>query len=101
MTKISVEDAIRWVERWRRSGNRSINLYGFLIPYFELSQLVSKDVVVDYRSYFAIDDDHELLLLFVGVDEDGNDLIDPDNGHFIYEYTKPCPPGCSKNGPLS
>ena len=39
-------------------------------------------------------------LMFVGVDQNGRDLIDASSGHYVYDHTTPCPPACDPSSPL-
>ena len=96
---ISIEEAQRWVQRWRTS-SEILELKGFWIPGADLTDVMAEEDVVDARTYMAIDDNDEFHLLIVGVDSAGNDLIDYDNGQYIYDFTKPCPSVCSNTGPL-
>lgn len=91
--------AQRWVERWRESGE-VLDLKGFWVPGEDLTQVMAEEGVVDSRFYMAIDDDNQYHLLLVGVDAEGNDMIDADQGWYIYDFSRPCPPMCSKTGPL-
>jgi hypothetical protein len=38
-------------------------------------------------------------MMIVGVDANGNDLIDPARGLFIYNFIKPCPSACNGVAP--
>ena len=91
--------AQRWVEKWRGSDEK-LDLKGFWVPGDDLREVMNEGGAQDARVYMAIDDDGNYHLLIVGVDADGNDMIDPDNGQYIYDFTQPCPATCSQTGPL-
>jgi hypothetical protein len=100
--------AQRWVDNWRNpttpqqeaAKNSVLTLKGFWIPGQDLIDVMQESGAANGRSYFAIDDENALHQLYVGVDADGNDMIDADQGWNIYDLTKPCPPMCSSTGPL-
>lgn len=97
---IPVATAQTWVDRWRASDQTLTDIKGFLIPGEDLSSILAESGAVDSRAYLAIDDENQFHLLLVGVDSNGDDMIDEDEGLFIYDFTHPCPPMCSKTGPL-
>ena len=96
---IPVETAVRWVDRWRCSKDKTVDLKGFFVPKQDLSGILTENVL-GCREYLAIDDSGQLHLLIVGVDSEGNDLVDPKKGEYVYDFTRPCPPMCSKTGPF-
>jgi hypothetical protein len=57
---------------------------------------------VAIRSYLGMDEDNKVRLLFVGVDDDNNDILMLDNEQpaYIFEYGQRCPPICG-SGPLN
>jgi len=91
--------AKKWVDRWRES-SENLDLKGFWIPGSDLRDVMDERGVVDARTYMAIDDNSNFHLLIVGVDSNGNDMIDEDKGWYIYDFTQPCPATCSATGPL-
>lgn len=96
---IPLSDAVNWVTRWRESSeNMPIN--GFLIPEVDVTQVLAEEGVTNIRAYMAIDDSNAYHLLIVGVDANGDDMVDEDAGQYVYDFTRPCPPMCSKKGPL-
>lgn len=103
---IPVATATKWIDNWRNS-NHSLSLSndlfvkGFLIPGDDLTEVMNETGATDARTYLAIDDDGAFHLLVVGVDADGNDMVDEDQGWNVYDFTRPCPPTCSKTGPFA
>jgi hypothetical protein len=54
---------------------------------------------VGTRIYYGLKDDGTQCLVLVGVDSDGNDLIDKDDK--ILDMGNLCPTLCSKDNPLN
>lgn len=96
---IDVATAVKWVDNWRAS-SENLPVKGFWIPKIDMTQVLAEANVEDIRSYMAIDDDGAFHLLIVGVDSSGNDMLDPDLGQYVYDFTRPCPAMCSNTGPL-
>lgn len=95
---ISLQKAQEWAAKWRSNPNNTIK--AFLIPNVDITQLLAEKGVQDVRAYVGIDENDEQKLMLVGVDENGNDLIDEANGKIIFDFTKPCPSECDINSPL-
>ncbi len=99
---ITLSEAQNWAQRWNTEK----------ISFFEEKELkafkilgsVIKDVtyptkVVDIRTYFGLDENLKPHLIIVGVDENGDDLIDENNGYYIYNFAGSCPINCSNSSP--
>lgn len=99
-TVIPEEIAVEWVNRWRSKSHVDFDLKGFHIPKEDMEGILADSQTQSIRGYFGIDELNHNHMIFVGVDKDGNDLIDYDSGYYIYDFTQPCPPMCSKTGPL-
>lgn len=97
---IPVATAAIWTRRWRDS-NHDLQINGFLIPGVDLTEVLAEPGVVDVRAYMAIDDREANHLLIVGVDANGNDMVDEDLGQYVYDFTQPCPPMCGTPSPLN
>lgn len=95
---ISLEQAQKWALNWRNNPNKEVK--AFLIPEVDLSQVMAEEQTVNVRSYLGIDDLGNCKLMIVGVDAEGNDLINEDNGQYIYDFTTGCPPSCDVKSPL-
>lgn len=104
---IELSVAVEWVNNWRSPDNdhKLVNsedevIKGFFIPGDDLTQAMAETGAVNARSYVGIDPDGAFHLLFVGVDEAGNDMVDPLKKQYVYDFTKPCPSMCSSTGSL-
>jgi hypothetical protein len=96
---IPLTEAVDWVTRWRDS-SENLPVKGFLIPEIDVTEVLNEEGVANIRAYMAIDPSEEYHLLIVGVDADGNDMVDEAAGQYVYDFTRPCPSLCSKTGPL-
>ncbi|WP_264559271.1 hypothetical protein [Flavobacterium sp. N2270] len=95
---ITLQQAQEWAAAWRSNPNNTVK--AFLIPNVDLTQLLAEEGVQDVRAYVGIDGNNEQKLMLVGVDDNGNDLINEAKGQFIYDFTQPCPEKCDINSPL-
>lgn len=95
---ILLTQAKSWAGRWRQSSN----LKGFLIPKVNIDQIYAANpaVVQDIRVYLGIDDNNQPALMMVGVDAQGNDLIDEKGGYLVYDFCNPCPSNCDTKSPM-
>jgi hypothetical protein len=98
---ISFETAQEWAERWKnvQENGETPNITAFLIPGIDVTQALEPDEAVDVRTYLGIDDTDIVRLIIVGVDAEGNDLIDESNGYYIYDFSRPCPYKCNDKAP--
>jgi hypothetical protein len=95
---ITLATAQAWAKNWRANPNNVIKAY--LIPQDDITQLMAEADVQDVRAYCGIDGTGEYKLMLVGVDKNGNDLINEAVGANIYDFTMPCPSICDVNSPL-
>ena len=95
---ITLQTAQAWAKKWRDTPGATVKAH--LIPQIDITQLMNEKDVVDIRAYIGIDDNGENKLMLVGVDANGNDLIDDANEQYIYDFTKPCPTTCNVTSPL-
>lgn len=95
---ISLETAQIWAARWRENPANTVKAH--LIPRVDINELLAEKYVVDVRAYIGVDGDGVNKLMLVGVDADGNDLINENNGQYIYDFTQPCPNTCDVESPL-
>jgi hypothetical protein len=65
-------------------------------------QLVMRSECVAIRCYLGMDGNNLVKLLFVGVDDNNNDILSNANEEpgYIFEYGQRCPPICIR-GPLN
>ena len=103
---IPTSTAVTWVNNWR-DPKRTISIdsiKGFYIPHQDVQDAMAETGAKNIRTYIGLeikpDETHEFHLLVVGVDGDGNDIIDEDQGLYVYDFTQPCPSMCSNTGPL-
>ncbi len=95
---ITLEQAQKWAQNWIDNPNKDIR--AFLIPEVDLTQVMAEESTVNVRSYLGIDDNGNCKLMIVGVDVNGRDLIDDNNGQYIYDFTTGCPTLCDVDSPL-
>ena len=95
--KITLEDAIKWITNWRNNlPNEPAKAH--LIQKQALLDVMEPSDVVAVRAYMAIDDDGVQKVVLVGVDANGQDLID--DNHILVDKSKPCPPDCGVESQL-
>lgn len=94
---ITLDEAKDWTTSWRTNPPKDL-AKGHLIPGDALRELLAADGVVDVRAYMGVDSTGTQKLMFVGVDANGNDMID--NNNLIYDNTEPCPKNCDPTSPL-
>ncbi len=95
---IDLATAQEWARAWKANPDTSVKAH--LIPQVNITQLMESQGCQDIRAYLGLDDNGEAKLMMVAVDENGNDLIDESQGHYIYDFTTPCPLDCDVNSPL-
>lgn len=95
---ISLETAQAWAKKWRDTPGATIKAH--LIPQADITQLMAEKDVQDVRAYIGIDENGINKLMLVGVDANGNDLINDANNQYIYDFTQPCPDTCNVTSPL-
>lgn len=61
-----------------------------------LQKILDQDDCMGIRMYYGINDERQKELILVGVDSQGNDLIE-----LVADISTPCPHICSKPNPLN
>lgn len=89
--KITLEDAIKWITNWRTNLPKE-PAKAHLIQKQALLDVMEPSDVVAVRAYMSVDDDDVQKLVLVGVDANGQDLID--DNHILVDKSRPCPPEC-------
>ena len=89
--KITLEDAIKWITNWRNETPKE-PAKAHLIQKQALLDVMEPSDVVAIRAYMAVDNDGVQKVVLVGVDANGQDLID--DNHILVDHSKPCPPDC-------
>ncbi|QNR24549.1 hypothetical protein [Croceimicrobium hydrocarbonivorans] len=102
---ITEEEAVNRTTAWREGFlGQTLNIRAFNIPKSDLVGLLSEDGVASVRAYLgynANNPNNKFNLLLVGVDSNGDDMINYDNGNYIYDFTTPCPAMCDQYSPLN
>lgn len=94
---ITLDEAKNWAKKWQTNPPKDL-AKAHLIPREALSELLATEGVVNVRAYMGVDEIGTQKLMIVGVDEEGNDMID--ENHLIYDKTHPCPSVCDPSSPL-
>lgn len=100
---ITLSEAQEWASDWNTKKIQYLkdnDLKAFRIPRQVLADVTAPQEVHDIRTYFGLDGDLNPHLIIVGVDSQGNDLIDPANGLHIYNFATPCPTTCNESSPF-
>lgn len=97
---IPLSTASKWTEMWRKREEKQ-NINGFFIPMIDIDESREEYGIDNMRGYLGIDDDGVSHLLLVGVDKNGNDMIDESKEQFVYDHTLPCPQQCGDKNVLN
>jgi hypothetical protein len=99
---LDLQDAVNWATNWRRANPGSNK--AFLVDFSEVTSIQAETGATSFRVYFGLDSTGAEKLILVGVDSNGNDIINPVvNGHQesgTYDFNMPCPPTCDPGSPL-
>jgi hypothetical protein len=93
---VSLEEAAIWTANFRNSIQPGETIAHF-IGKNKLLELLEQENCVGVRIYYGLDEIGEKNLVFVGADEDENDLVDG----VILEFAVKCPPKCSEKNDLN
>ncbi|MBF02057.1 MAG: hypothetical protein CMP76_02055 [Flavobacterium sp.] len=104
---ITLETAQDWATNWNKQGASFLSknaLKAFLIPAEDVQGIISDDKTYHIRGYLGLeqkaDGTLEPHMMVVGVDSNQNDMIDYENGYYIYDFTSPCPNTCNTTAPF-
>lgn len=106
---IELDEAVKWARTWQKKEghyNRHHEVHGFLIPKEDLTEVLAQGVDA-VRAYIGVDDNNVEKLMIVGTRYDEatetfvDMLPDRDTKGYIYDFTRPCPPGCDPTSPLN
>lgn len=103
LNTITLKQAQKWAKNWNEKKViffQTRDLKAFTIPKQVLGDVRAHEDVADIRTYMGLDDEMNPHFIIVGVDQFGNDLIDPKRGLFIYNFAKPCPQLCNGVAPF-
>jgi hypothetical protein len=95
---ITLEQAQEWATTWRENPEHVIK--AFLILQLDFVQLIAERDVQDVRAYIGTDENGNQKLMLVGVNSNGQDLINDTNNQNIYDFTTTCPEFCDTESPL-
>ena len=93
---INLEDAMALTRNFRESVSPGEKLGGYFGSEAILG-ILEQEGVVGLRYYFGKDKDDTTVLVLVGTDTNGQDLV---YGR-LAEYSRPCPPYCLQNNVLN
>jgi hypothetical protein len=93
---ISIDDASELTRNYRMSAGKGAIKGGFF-GRAAIEQVLSQEGVVGIRYYYAKENNGRPVMIMVGVDEFGKDLVDG----FLAERSVPCPPFCGGLNPLN
>lgn len=88
-----------WTSRWQSNQkawmaaiNNSINYFG--MPLSDLSSVLETRGAVSSRFYLGLTTQDSIHLVVVGVDAQGNNMLDNSKDQFAYDVSLPCPTAC-------
>jgi hypothetical protein len=93
---VSLEEAAIWTANFRNSIQPGETIAHF-IGKNKLLELLEQENCVGVRIYYGLDENGDKNLVFVGADENENDIVEG----LVMEYTYKCPPRCSDKNPLN
>lgn len=93
---ISIDDASELTRNYRMSAGKGAIKGGFF-GRAAIEQVLAQEGVVGIRYYYAKENNGRPVMIMVGVDEFGKDLVDG----FLAERSVPCPPFCGGLNPLN
>ncbi len=96
---ITLDVAQAWAKNFNSNPDILLGIKAFTIPGINLKNVMAPGVV-DVRTYFGINDENSPVLMMVGVDKNGNDMIDDKKGLYVYDFSKPCPQFCNAVAPF-
>lgn len=98
---ISLATFESWRGAWESNGQaftETTLIKYFTMPLVDLTEVIG-EAPSESRFYLGLDTTktpNEPHLLLVGVDANGNDMLDYAAGQYVYDVTAPCPPKCGK-----
>lgn len=100
---ITLQEAQAWAQNWN---DKKLDFFSRDdLKAFSIDQQIIMDAlapvgVVGIRTYLGLDDNLTPHLMIVGIDVNGNDVINEQSGYHIYNYSAPCPQqSCSSSSP--
>ncbi len=93
---IALDEAADLTRNYRKNAGKGAIKGGFF-GRAALEQVLSQEGVVGIRYYYAQENNGRPVMVLVGVDEHGTDLVEG----FLCERSLPCPPFCTPWNPLN
>jgi hypothetical protein len=93
---ITLTEASAMTKRFR-DNSPSTAIIALVIGASKIQQILDQTGCEGLRAYYALDDSNNPQLVYVGVDADGNDLV---NG-VLGDRNFPCPASCSSANALN
>jgi hypothetical protein len=93
---VTLEEAASWTTNFRNSIQPGETIAHF-IGKNKLQEILEQENCVGVRIYYGLDEHGAKNLVFVGADENENDLVDG----VILDFAKKCPPSCSERNQLN
>ena|SRR5687767_8748413 len=90
---VSLTDGAQWTKNYRDSQNYD-GVKSIFYGKNKLNDLLDQQGCVGIRIYKAIDGEGVPVMVLIGTDEDGNDLLDG----YVLERGVPCPNNCGGGG---
>ena len=94
--KISLDAAAALTRRFRTAASQGTEL-GAMFPREVYDRLLAQPGCAGIRMYYGLDDQGKSAMVLVGVDKDGNDMV---NGE-LDDVHYPCPPFCDGTNALN
>lgn len=97
---ISLHTDSTWKSNWALHSKDWLDtttLISFFLPLVDFHEVISEDAT-NSRFYMGLKAEgtgYTAKLMVVGVNAKGQDMIDYDNGEYIYDLSKACPPNCN------
>lgn len=109
---ISPADFAKWRANWQKGVSQWMlqnNLYAFNFPVADLRQVMGERPyktrfylglkhMTGEKADFGTPGNYVPKLMVVGIDEGKNNLIDYNEGLYVYDVSNPCPPFCETGG---
>jgi hypothetical protein len=103
--EITLEEAVEMTTRYRTEMPSKLKPEFAGSGILPISETFNKTIFADLdsqpgcvaiRSYLGMDEDQHVRLIFVGVNDENDDILPDDSGEggSIYEYGQRCPPIC-------
>ncbi len=93
---ISLQEAMEMVQRYANNSTFINHTRACEFPISVYNEIMNQEGCNSIRSYFAMNNENQLTLILVGVDAQGNDMVDGK----LMDFANLCPLNCDTNSPL-